>query len=309
MNQKGFYIVILLVFLISILLVVISTDFVSLFRGITGYATTAPVTINITVSGTNVPVVFVDNQSMTSISGGPNEGPTTTLLKINLTIYDADGFGDINDSDTRVNFTRSGETPRYNTTCLNTLDFSTYYANFTCQVLMYWYDGSGLWTITANASDSTGRNSSNTTQNFFVGATDAFVAAPTTLTWATLTAGQIDQNASNNPVLSNNTGNINKLINVNSTNLRGESTSSLALWAGNFSVSGGSQCRSLNMTDHTYVNITSTNLPKGNFSVNNGTVGQEQIYFCLNLVGTELTAQSYSTANESTWTIQIVTSS
>ncbi len=132
------------------------------------------------------------------------------------------------------------------------------------------------------------------------------MAAPTSLTWSSIVGGAIDQNASNNPVLLNNTGNVDRNIEINSTNLRGETESSLALWAGNFSASNGAQCRSQNLTDHTFVNITSATLPRGNFSINNGTVGQEQIYVCLNIAGSELTAQSYSTANETSWTIRIV---
>ncbi|MBI2045528.1 hypothetical protein HYT23_05720 [Candidatus Pacearchaeota archaeon] len=314
MNKGGKGVLYFSIFLFILIVLVLSTasaGFFDFFKAkITGKATSSPVTINITVSGTATPsIVVMDNQSMTSLVSGPTEGPTATTVSINLTAYDADGFGDINDSDLRIYFTLSGESTRSNTSCLNTVDFGTYYANFTCKVTMYWLDGSGTWTITANVSDSTARNASNTSANFFVGALDAFAIAPTTLTWGSITAGATNQNASNNPLLLNNTGNINKNISVNTTNLRGETNPNLALWAGNFSISAESACRAQNMTDHSFLNITSATLPKGNFTINNGTAGQEKITVCLNLAGSELTAQSYSTANstEGTWTVKIVT--
>ncbi len=63
------------------------------------------------------------------------------------------------------------------------------------------------------------------------------------------------------------------------------------------------------MVPYNFTNLTSVSLPRGNFTANYGneTSGQEQLYFCINKVGAELTAQSYSTANESYWTLKIST--
>ena len=43
------------------------------------------------------------------------------------------------------------------------------------------------------------------------------------------------------------------------------------------------------------------NLTKGNFSLNDGSTGQEKLYFCLRYAGTELSTQAYSTANNTEW--------
>jgi hypothetical protein len=112
----------------------------------------------------------------------------------------------------------------------------------------------------------------------------------------------------------NNTGNVpinTGNIQINSTNLRGESDSSLALWAKNFSVSwdnGGTppaECSGTAMNNKTLVGVATANVTEGNFTINDGTA-QEQLYFCLKIAGSELTTQSYSTANESTWGVKIV---
>jgi hypothetical protein len=120
----------------------------------------------------------------------------------------------------------------------------------------------------------------------------------------------------------NNTGNTNigldqgTNISINATNLRGETTDTLAIWASNFSVSwntGGTppaECdvgviKATQMDDGNFTNITGTNLSAGNFSINDNKTGQEQIFFCILYAGSELTTQAYSTSNESSWTVQI----
>ena len=107
----------------------------------------------------------------------------------------------------------------------------------------------------------------------------------------------------------NNTGNIDKWLEVNSTNLVGEQYPSFKLYAGNFSVNTTNACEGIGMSWYSYVNITIAILPAGNFSLNYGneTSGQEQLYYCLEEAGTELEAQAYSTATEGAWTIKIVT--
>jgi len=57
---------------------------------------------------------------------------------------------------------------------------------------------------------------------------------------------------------------------------------------------------------NTFVNVTSTALPVGNFTLNDGSTGQENVYVCLEQAGSELTAQAYSTGNAD-WAFKIVT--
>ena len=315
MNKGGrgiLYFGIFISILTILILSMVSAGFFDFFKAkITGKATSSPVTLNITIGATNTPnVTYVGNDSMTNISIGPNEGPTSTPVKINITAYDEDGIADLNVSSLNVSFSRSGEAVRFNSTCANSVNFSTYYANFTCNITMYWYDGAGAWDINASISDNGGRLNFTSSQNFQVGSTDGFVMAPTALTWASLSPGDTNKQAVEN-ITTNNTGNVNKLIEINATSLRGESNAGIGLWAGNFTVNNTVSTPCLGTAlynNYTFANITATTLPKGNFTIDDKTTGQEQTTFCLTTVGSELTAQSYSTTANGSWTLRIVTS-
>ena len=285
-----------------------STGVIDKIARITGFATSESVTINITISGANNPLIeVVDNQSMTDVTAGPNEGPSTTTISINFTASDADGFTNLDVNKAQINFSLTGEVTRVNSSCANTVNFSTDFANFTCSVTIYWFDGTGTWTIDASIEDTDSNFVSNSTTNFFLGTTDGFVMSPTALTFTGVTAG-VTNILSNENITLNNTGNVNKYIEINSTNLRGEINPNLALWANNFTINTASQaCEAQALVDHTFVNITAAILNKGNFTIQNLTAGQEEFVTCLEQVGSELTAQSYSTANETAWTIKIVT--
>jgi hypothetical protein len=183
MKKNEVYLTVVLITLVLLVMVFIGNSFFSSSNKITGFAsTTSPVNINVSVSGSNSPVVTVANATMTGVVSGLNEGPTATSIKINFTVYDADGNTNINDSEAQIKFTKSGEETRSNTTCSNLADYSTYYSNYSCIVVMYWWDGSGTWAINATIKDNDGNKVDNTTTNFQVGATDGFVAAPTALT-------------------------------------------------------------------------------------------------------------------------------
>ena len=179
---------------------------------------------------------------------------------------------------------------------------------------MWWWDGAGAWTITVYITDNDQNSVINNSATFSVGLTTGFVISPSTLTWASLSAGSVNQTSNNDPILINNTGNKNITlgnIQINATDLRGETDSNLALWAGNFSISPFTgtlaECNSsaTTMNDSIFTNISSAWLPAGNYTKNDNVTGQETLFFCLQLTGTELSSQPYSTANETSWTIQI----
>ncbi|MFH1327210.1 MAG: hypothetical protein ABIH59_03735 [archaeon] len=314
MDKKGKQGVVLLCLFILMIVVIASTasaGFLDFFRKITGYATSDTVDINISITGNKAPnITIVRNDTMTDISGGPTEATNPTTVEINFTVYDADGFGNINDSSATITFSKSGETPRTNSSCTNLGDYETYYTNYTCTVVMWWWDGAGIWTINATIADNDANTNFNDSKTFDIGTTDAVLIAPTTLNWASLTAGSTNQEAINNITL-NNTGNVDKWVEINATNLRGETDPTLAIWAGNFSVRNISGCEGTAMVNDVFTNVTSATLPAGNISLNykNLTSGQEQIFVCIEEVGAELIAQAYSTANttENDWTIRITT--
>ena len=271
--------------------------------------------VNVTIAAANNPpqIVTVFNNSMTSLSSGPNEAPSYTSVIINFSVTDADGASTLNSSTATINFTRSGETTRQNTSC-SQYQSSGNNANYTCNVTMWWWDGGGTWNITAFILDNSSSATSNSSTNFFVGSRTAFVISPTSLSWPGLAPGSSNKTSNNDPLILNNTGNYNISLNeigINATDLLGETDSNFGIWAGNISVStftGSSvECNtsSIKMNSSIFTNITSSILTKGNFTTNNGTA-QEELYFCIRTIGSELTAQSYSTANKGSWTVRIL---
>ncbi len=250
-------------------------------------------------------IIIVENDTMIGLGSGPNEAPLSTSIQINFTAYDEEGFGDLQDSYAQINFTKSGEDTRENLSCQWVADYNTNYANYTCNVTMWWWDSSGTWDITAFINDSQGESAVNDSKTFYLGTTDGFYLSLTNLTWTEIIAGGTNLEAIEQIIL-NNSGNMNKSIEVNTTNLKGEDNPDYALYAGNFSVKNTAGCGGTPMVWHSFENITSTYLPKGNYTTNDNSTGQEVLFFCLEQAGSELTQQAYSTNEEGAWTIRIV---
>ncbi len=263
-------------------------------------------------------ITAVYNSSITTTL---NQGPLATSVIINFTAYDADG--NLNYSTARVNISLTGEVTRQNMSC-SRYESSPTYANFTCNITMFWYDGAGNWNITASIWDNTTLSVKNDSTTLYVGATTAFEIAPGNLTWNAFIAGSTNQTANNDPLILNNTGNQpvgiatgTSNITINATHLRGEIDNTKILIANNFSVSTltggactGDACLECgggltgNLSYGRFTNITSAFLPKGNYTQEDGT-GREQLYFCLRIAGRELTGQPYSTSQEGSWVIRI----
>ena len=303
--KRGKQITILLIICTLLVVPFISAGFSDWFKGVTGKATTKPVNINISVTGGSAPIItIVDNISMTDLSSsGTTEGPSATIVNINFTAYDANGFGNINDSAAIINFT-NGSTVRTNSSCVNYADFSTDYVNYTCTVTMWWWDGTGSWDIQATISDLNGNTGTNTSTKFYIGATTGFIGSPTNLAWTNINPGATNSEASDHMIL-NNTGNLVRNIDINTTNLLGETNPFEALWANNFTVKNAAGCGGTAMVDHVFTNVPTLTLSIGNYTIADGTA-QETAYFCLEQAGPELDQQAYSTSAEGAWTLKIV---
>ncbi len=169
---------------------------------------------------------------------------------------------------------------------------------------MWWWDGAGTWGIYTSIVDLNDNSGNNISRNFAVGTTAGFISSPSALTWASISPGATNTLSNNDPILSNNTGNLVRNVEINSTDLMGEDDDTKGLYAGNFSAKITDACEGTAMTDHAYAQVSGASLPIGNYTLNNG-AGQEQVYFCLEQAGPELTAQSYSTAEEGAWTARI----
>jgi hypothetical protein len=309
-SKRGIYILISSI-CILLLISVASAGVFDWLKQITGRATEAGIQMNITVGVPRITQVYNNSIDITS---GPNQYPSDTNISINFTVYSPSGFGNLNFSTARLNVTNPNEDTRSNITCEQIDTFATNYANFSCLIKLFWWDGAVVWNITAYIADNNSNGAQNISTKLTFGSRTGFEMGPGNLTWTAIGAGAVNQTPSNDPMVLNNTGNDvidAPEIEVNATNLRGETTSTLALWAGNFSIG---HVGTLSECDSTLSNVTvasnfkglsPANLSKGNFTANNYITGQEQLYFCLRYAGSELTTQAYSTANESAWTIRI----
>lgn len=288
-----------------------SAGFSDWFNKITGRATSQTVSLNISVAN-NAPLIYRVNFSASTT---PSEN-TYIGVSVNFSASDADGAGNLDDATARINITRGSQT-RANYTCTE-INSGGNDANYSCFVDVWYFDESGYWNVTVTINDTSASQAQNTTSsgtlvNFTVNTLTAFVMGPSALTFASLALGAVNSTSNNDPLLLNNTGNVviaNGSIQVNSTDLDGETVSSLSLYARNFSMGAisGVECNAINstlMNRSIFQYIELANLSRGNNSINNGATGQEQTYLCLRIVGNELSSQAYSTTNEGAWTVKV----
>ena len=311
MSKRGIYIVVSLA-VILLVIPLISAGFIDWYKTITGkLGTTQTVSLNISLG---VPqIIKVSNVSFGSLTEN-----SITNFSVNFTGYIATGYGNLNDNTVAVNFSKSTECRTNSTTsCVKVVSWDNY-ANYSCNITMWWWDSSGSWNLNITMKDSSGNSAQNATTYLYIGTTTGFSGAPTSLTWSGITAGATNQTSTNDPILMNNTGNVAisaANIQVNATNLMGETNANYGLYANNFSVGyasagGNEECsgganKATTMVRAIFTGIGIANLSAGNYTLNDNNTGQEQLYFCLRLAGSELASQAYSTLNQSSWTLKI----
>ncbi len=275
---------------------------------ITGYATTATSTLNITV-GNTAPVVD-------SVSPIPTQSITeaaSTQVVFYFTATDTDGVANLDDTKILAQFNRSGEDFRGNNSCSLVGDLDSDTANYSCTIYIWYWDANGVWTVNATAFDTQGAAGSNLTTNFSLGQSTNMKMAPTSLTWPSISLTSTNQTSNNDPIVVNNTGNkdiADGSLTVTAINLRGEATTSQYLNVSNFTIdidTGGTpaaECDGTKMVNGTATGITGATLNAGNHSVGAGQ-GNRSLYFCLVQVTAGTTQQSYSTAAGGTWTVTV----
>ncbi len=314
-RSKVFLIIFISVFIVLILISTVSAGWFDWLRKTITGKDVKEVTMNISIGGPEINEVF--NETMTSVSGGLTAGPSMTNIIINFSVNIASGVANLDNATATINFSKTGYTTRENASC-HQIDGSGNLANYTCEIAMWWWDGSGAWSITAFIQDTNANTGVNSTTNFSVGSTIGFDIGPSALNWSGISPGATNQTSNTDPILMNNTGNNNitaTKIEVNSTDLLGETTSTQALWASNFSVSpdtGGAacsgaeclECGETNMVNESSTGIEVANLSADNFTINDNSTGQEELYFCIRTVG-DLSTQYYSTVGTAPWTIKI----
>jgi hypothetical protein len=312
-TKRGLYAIVFLIFII-LLISTVSAGFFDWFKKtITGLAPQQPQNITITVTGANpVQITYVS-----PIAGVNPEEANFTMIHFNVTMYDPDGVSDLNDTSVQANFSTEGYAEvRENSTCEHIIDFGNS-ANYTCSIEMQYWDNNGTWNITVRGRDLGNTNwMYNTTTAFVYNTLRAMRLSPEELTWPSVSSGDTNQTATDDPTVINNTGNYNGTIRMAAINLLGEDNPSQAIYAENFTIdieTGGGACSA-----ETCIECDGTQLQ--NYSGGSGIVtivnaipnpgnltlvagsGQEELYYCVTEVPA-ISSQEYSTLQGGSWTI------
>ncbi|MCK5450105.1 DUF285 domain-containing protein [Candidatus Pacearchaeota archaeon] len=252
----------------------------------------------------NTPPQIISVESISSQT--PLEGNVRNVT-FNFTVNDTDGATDLNSSTAQARFQKDGETTRLNTSCVE-LSASGNEANYSCTVGMLYFDDAGNWTINVTIQDDSGESAENSSTNFTYELLTAMVMSPTALEWGTINLTDTDIPSTSHPIVINNTGNKESLnISVRGYDLQGAEVTTDYIYAHNFTVDNATDgCSGNTMSNATNVTILSAILERGNNTLNlaNATSGQEQLYFCLKGVPSDINTQDYSSEALS-WTIRI----
>ncbi|MFH1585218.1 MAG: hypothetical protein ABIB79_00440, partial [archaeon] len=252
-----------------------------------------------------------DNTPLGIALSAPNAGPASTELEIKFSVYDINGWNTINESSAYLNISMVEEELRESYTCSIVPGevWDTTYANVTCNVTMWWWDGptnsSDQYNIQVYIEDTQGGQAVNTSTIFEVASKtgfDLFDEAgrdPPSFDFINVQVGGTNIKA-DNYLWINNTGNT--LINyleVNATNLTGDNNPNYWIAAEYFRMGNDTGCGGAQLKDHSNVTINGS-VESGNYTIGDGTA-QEQVYLCIANVPTGLPGQDYSA--EELWEI------
>jgi hypothetical protein len=300
----GIYVVMFL-FVMLFMASFVSAGFFDWFeKTVTGRASSSPTNLSITVSGVNPAVIeFVSPIADVDLASG-----TTTSVNFSVIMSDADGVSDLNDTSVTANFTRAGEATRFNDSCVWVGDLDAVSANYSCTIDIWYWDEDDVWDINVSGRDLGNLSEFyNDSESFNLNTLQSLVISPASLTWSSISPNATNQTSNNDPTVINNTGNWNGTVRVIAINLLGESDVNYKIPAENFTVGlttggGNPECGADLMQNGSSVILTNSVANRGNLSLGSG-VGQEEIYYCLFQVPSNLSSQAYSTVTGGSWTI------
>ncbi len=302
--KRGYLFFILTIFAVFIISFASANIFSDLWGKVTGKATSGTTALNITVQSNPPTIPYVDAIS----AANPTESGTKAI-QFNFTASDGNGPSYLNDTTAKASFQMAGQATRSNTSCLPYAAVGNN-KNYTCTIYMWYFDKPGSWTINVSIQDTLGNYVENSTTTFTYNTLTSMTMSPTSLTWSAITLASSNIGSSNNPIIINNTGN-KQISNINITayDLRGETTQTQYIYANNLSVDNVTAgCSGTSMLNATSINVTTAWIYSGNntLNYNNGTSGQEPLYFCLKGVPQSISSQSYSSAAYGSWTVMMI---
>ncbi len=297
---------------LTVLLLIPLTD-ASFLDWLTGKATSGSHTVSITMgnSACNITNMTFFTTALTPVQG------TNATLNFSFLVYDPDGVSNVDTTYAVANLSITGNQTQTNSSCsyIGTAGTS---ANFSCIIPMNYFLTDGTWTVTVQVRDISLQYCDNKTNTFTYNLLTSYDFGVSAITFTGVTAGSSNKTAAQNYTV-NNSGNdqvkflsINASYLYNSTNLATGSPYNLA--AENFTVDieygaalpqcdvGGS---AFSMKNVTYVNVTGSNVYRGQTSYNNGT-GQRWLYYCLNNVSSALPSGTYDTSKLGPWYVKVV---
>lgn len=244
--------------------------------------------------GNVAPVVnYVAKMSPATVN--PTEGGTTaTYWEVH--VYDENGAGDV--ASVTLALTKGGQSTRSALTCTDIGDINPTTANFTCTVNMMYYDGAGAdWAVNATGYDVGALLNSNTSATMTYGSLTAWTMTPTAINFGTLTLGDTNAKATDDPIYMNNTGNeAQTTIEITAKSLVGLVYADV-FNANLFKVGIADDCAGTSLVHNVATPITSATLPVSS-------TNREELYYCIPTVpGTGLSADTYDTTTNGVWTI------
>jgi hypothetical protein len=276
------------------------------FEGITGWSLTNTTSLSISISSTPPVIYYFGAISQQTIT----ESSSITVPFV-VSVYDIDGIKTIaNSSSMNASAALSGEVTRTNLSCVRMHNINTTAANYSCTLTMWYFDGAGDWTVNVSVFDTSNAIADTKNTTFTLASTPAMIMAPLSLTWSSIAMTSVNQSATNNPIILNNTGNkpiTAGNVKVEAIDLQGGTTATEYLRAANFRVGPTTsvalaECGATAMVNETATAIDTATLAKGN---NTAGYGNSTLYFCLANVTGGITPQTYSTAVSGKWTISI----
>ncbi len=310
-NFNKYYILILLSLLI--LPMIYGLDFRDFLNSITGKVTSGPTNASITVGA----IAVFDTSAIPAQS--VTEDSTTNISFSYLVDIDS-GTGTLLNNTAFAIFNVSGYSTSRTTTCGRQTDINSTRANYSCSILVWYFDPAGNWSIYTNITDNTG-NYAQRLEQWNLSELTAIVFSPQSLTWPTLIAASNNQTSNNDPTTINNTGNGNlSQVRVQAINIHGLTTTTQFLPVANFTVynntgSGNPECNSANiatkLVNNTVTAISGIGVYRGNHSAvaaGVGGNGQQVLYYCIFNVPSSalISSQTYSTNNTGSWTVSVI---
>ena len=272
--------------------------------------------LNITNTGPQITNVSINSAWSVTVDGN-----TSTFFS--FSVVDDDNYTDIDVTNILANFSRGGETTRYNNTdldggCKQSGSFGIYIANYTCTINLVFYDGAGDWNVSLMLNDKSLNYTMNNTATFNLAETTSFSLSDASFTFPGA-APNVYNITTLDAIYMNNTGNddINASgINITAVDIYGDTDGIKFIPAANFTISTSSdadkvQCglstafmlgnKSISETTQT----NSTLILGASLTAAVKPNNEETLFLCLLHTPSDLTSQTYSTNAEEDWSIII----